>query len=81
MLVPLTSLTLIYQIRVIGSSSRLQLDPSSSKLSAEQKSALQNNIQLMRDAIVMFTTTGAARGVSGHTGAHTCALVTVPSCL
>ncbi|KAI1797214.1 transketolase [Ganoderma leucocontextum] len=47
---------------------KLQLDPSSSKLTAEQKSALQNNIQLMRDAIVMFTSTGAARGVSGHTG-------------
>lgn len=26
------------------------------------------NIQLLRDAIVLFTATGAARGVSGHTG-------------
>lgn len=26
------------------------------------------NIQLLRDAIVVFTATGAARGVSGHTG-------------
>ncbi|TBU55581.1 transketolase [Dichomitus squalens] len=47
---------------------KLQLDPSSPKLTAEQKSALKHNIQLMRDAIVLFTATGAARGVSGHTG-------------
>lgn len=29
---------------------------------------MKANIQLLRDAIVLFTATGAARGVSGHTG-------------
>ena len=47
---------------------RLVLDPSKPQLSSEQRSALKHNIQLMRDAIVLFTATGAARGVSGHTG-------------
>ena len=49
-------------------SPRLSLDPSKPKLSPEEKSTLQANIQLLRDAIVLFTATGAARGVSGHTG-------------
>ncbi|OBZ72046.1 Transketolase-like protein 2 [Grifola frondosa] len=47
---------------------KLKLDPSQPRLTAEQKAILQSNIQLMRDAIVLFTATGAARGVSGHTG-------------
>ncbi|KAG6888792.1 hypothetical protein C0995_005977 [Termitomyces sp. Mi166 len=47
---------------------KLALDPSKPKLSAEEKKALEANIQLFRDAIVLFTATGAARGVSGHTG-------------
>jgi hypothetical protein len=47
---------------------KLTLDPSQPQLTAEQKSALQDNIELFRDAIVLFTATGAARGVSGHTG-------------
>ena len=47
---------------------RLSLDPSKPKLSPEEKSTLEANIQLLRDAIVLFTATGAARGVSGHTG-------------
>ncbi|KAI0749399.1 transketolase [Daedaleopsis nitida] len=47
---------------------KLVLDPSKPQLSSEQRSALKHNIQLMRDAIVLFTATGAARGVSGHTG-------------
>ena len=47
---------------------RLVLDPSKPQLTDEQRSALKHNIQLMRDAIVLFTATGAARGVSGHTG-------------
>ena len=50
---------------------RLQLDPSNPKLTAEQKDALKNNVQIMRDAVVLFTATGAARGVSGHTGEYT----------
>ncbi|KAF9532653.1 transketolase [Crepidotus variabilis] len=47
---------------------KLKLDPSKGQLSSEEKSTLQHNIQLLRDAIVLFTATGAARGVSGHTG-------------
>ncbi|KAH7884795.1 thiamine diphosphate-binding protein [Phlebopus sp. FC_14] len=47
---------------------KLSLDPTKPQLSAEQKSTLLHNIQLFRDAIVLFTATGAARGVSGHTG-------------
>ncbi|KAI0784522.1 thiamine diphosphate-binding protein [Abortiporus biennis] len=47
---------------------KLTLDPSNPKLTDEQRNILKHNIQLMRDAIVLFTATGAARGVSGHTG-------------
>ncbi|KAJ5438186.1 uncharacterized protein N7458_009184 [Penicillium daleae] len=47
---------------------QLKLDPKNNTLSAEQKSDLQNNINIFRDAIIAFTATGAARGVSGHTG-------------
>ncbi|KAI0806123.1 transketolase [Irpex lacteus] len=46
----------------------LKLDPSNPKLTDDQLGTLKHNIQLMRDAIVLFTATGAARGVSGHTG-------------
>lgn len=60
--------------RIVGAnlieSPRLSLDPKQPKLTAEQKSDLQANIQLLRDALVLFTATGAARGVSGHTGEH-----------
>ncbi len=47
---------------------RISLDASVSTLNAEQKSALEANIQLCRDAIIFFTSTGAARGVGGHSG-------------
>ncbi|KIK94800.1 hypothetical protein PAXRUDRAFT_827622 [Paxillus rubicundulus Ve08.2h10] len=47
---------------------KLSLDPTKPQLTAEQRATLQHNIQLLRDAIVLFTATGAARGVSGHTG-------------
>ncbi len=47
---------------------QIKLDPSISTLTDEQRSALNDNIQLCRDAIVFFTATGAARGVGGHTG-------------
>lgn len=40
----------------------------SKSLNAEQKKQLLFNISLLRDSIVFFTATGAARGVSGHTG-------------
>ena len=46
----------------------LKLDPSVSKLSPEQRTDLLHNIGIFRDALVAFTATGAARGVSGHTG-------------
>lgn len=47
---------------------KIKLDPSKSALASDEKDALKYNIQLLRDAIVYFTATGAARGVSGHTG-------------
>ncbi|KAF9460310.1 transketolase [Collybia nuda] len=47
---------------------KLSLDPSKPTLNQEEKATLLTNIQLLRDAIVLFTATGAARGVSGHTG-------------
>ncbi|ERN40006.1 transketolase [Rubidibacter lacunae KORDI 51-2] len=46
----------------------LALDPAVTTLTDAQRSTLQANIQLCRDAIVFFTATGAARGVGGHTG-------------
>jgi transketolase len=52
----------------LGAYQRISLDPSVPTLTAEQKSALTANIQLCRDAIVFFTSTGAARGVGGHSG-------------
>ncbi|KAJ7056718.1 thiamine diphosphate-binding protein [Mycena amicta] len=47
---------------------KFKLDASNPKLTAQQKEDLLANIQLLRDAIVLFTASGAARGVSGHTG-------------
>ncbi|KIK57977.1 hypothetical protein GYMLUDRAFT_171585 [Collybiopsis luxurians FD-317 M1] len=47
---------------------KLTLDPSKPQLTEEQRATLKANIQLLRDVIVLFTATGAARGVSGHTG-------------
>ena len=52
----------------LGAYQRISLNPSHASLTAEQRSALQANIQLCRDAIIFFTATGAARGVGGHTG-------------
>ncbi|MGB7157749.1 MAG: transketolase C-terminal domain-containing protein [Tepidisphaeraceae bacterium] len=46
----------------------LKLDPSRQTLTAEQKSTLQHNIQLCRDAIVFFTAVSDAKGLTGHTG-------------
>ncbi|CAG8938951.1 unnamed protein product [Penicillium salamii] len=46
----------------------LKLDPKTPHLSAQQKSDLLHNINVFRDALVAFTATGSARGVSGHTG-------------
>jgi transketolase len=46
----------------------LQLDPAVSHLTDTEKSSLQHNIQLCRDAIVFFTALAGAKGLSGHTG-------------
>lgn len=55
---------------VVDHIARIKLDPSNSKLTEEQRTTLKANIQLLRDAMILFTATGAARGVSGHTGEH-----------
>lgn len=52
----------------LGAYKRITLDPSTSTLTDDQRAALKANIQLCRDALVFFTSTGAARGVGGHTG-------------
>jgi len=52
----------------LGAYKRIKLDPSNPTLTAEQRAELQANIQLLRDTIIFFTATGAARGVGGHTG-------------
>ena len=46
----------------------IALDANNPVLSDEQRTALKENIQLCRDALVFFTATGAARGVGGHSG-------------
>jgi transketolase len=46
----------------------LVLDPRNPKLTADQKAALQANIQLCRDAIIFFTAVADAKGLGGHTG-------------
>jgi transketolase len=47
---------------------KVSLDASKPTLSEDQKADLKANIQLLRDAIVFFTASGAAAGVGGHTG-------------
>lgn len=44
------------------------LDPSQPTLTDDQRSALQHNIGLCRDAITFFTAFAGARGLSGHSG-------------
>jgi transketolase len=46
----------------------LSLDPKVTALTPEQRSILQFNIQLCRDAIVFFTALAGSKGLSGHTG-------------
>jgi len=58
----------VWRADVLNVDLRLSLDPRNSQLSPDERAALLANIQLLRDAIVLFTATGAARGVSGHTG-------------
>ncbi|KAN0094213.1 putative transketolase [Hyaloscypha variabilis] len=64
----MVSATADFGIDVFAKYKHIALDPSNPKLSAEQKSDLLSNISLLRDTIVYFTSSGAARGVSGHTG-------------
>ncbi|WP_138506901.1 transketolase C-terminal domain-containing protein [Nostoc sp. PA-18-2419] len=52
----------------LGAYKPLALNPANPTLTDEQREILKANIQLCRDAIVLFTATGAARGVGGHTG-------------
>lgn len=48
---------------------KVSVDPfTQEKLSPSQKKAIQENIQLCRDAIVFFTACGSASGYGGHTG-------------
>ncbi|TIA93054.1 hypothetical protein E3P81_01091 [Wallemia ichthyophaga] len=47
---------------------KLSLDYKNPQLSQQQREDLLHNINVFRDAIVAFTATGSARGVSGHTG-------------
>jgi len=46
----------------------LKLDPSRQTLTPEQRDTLKQNIQLCRDAIVLFTAVSDAKGLTGHTG-------------
>jgi transketolase N-terminal domain/subunit len=64
----MASATANFGIDVFAKYKSISLDPTNSKLSAQQKSDLLSNISLLRDTIVYFTSSGAARGVSGHTG-------------
>lgn len=64
----MASATADFGIDVFARYKPISLDPTKPKLSEEQKSDLLSNISLLRDTIVYFTASGAARGVSGHTG-------------
>lgn len=57
-----------FPIDIQGEWKHIDLDVKSGKLSDSQKKDLLHNISVIRDSIIMFTATGAARGVSGHTG-------------
>lgn len=46
----------------------VKLDLKQGSLSEEQRAMLKSNIQLMRDAIVFFTSYSAKKGTGGHTG-------------
>ncbi|RFU26538.1 hypothetical protein B7463_g9804, partial [Scytalidium lignicola] len=64
----MASATADFGIDVFARYKPISLDPANPKLSEQQRSDLLSNISLLRDTIVYFTATGAARGVSGHTG-------------
>jgi transketolase len=52
----------------LGAYKRVPLDVGASALTEAQRSQLRTNIQLCRDAIVLFTGAADARGIGGHTG-------------
>jgi transketolase len=64
----MASPTADFGIDVFARYKSISLDPAVPTLSEQQRSDLLSNISLLRDTIVYFTSTGAARGVSGHTG-------------
>jgi hypothetical protein len=64
----MASATADFGIDVFARYKPIALDPSKGKLSDQEKADLLSNISLLRDTIVYFTASGAARGVSGHTG-------------
>lgn len=44
------------------------IDPFAGKISAEQRTQLLANIQVVRDSIVFFTAVAGAKGLGGHSG-------------
>ncbi|KAH8886157.1 putative transketolase [Thozetella sp. PMI_491] len=64
----MASATADFGIDVFARYRPISLDPANPKLSEQQKADLLSNISLLRDTVVYFTSSGAARGVSGHTG-------------
>jgi transketolase len=64
----MASATADFGIDVLAKYKTFALDPSNPKLTDQQRADLLSNISLLRDTIVYFTSSGAARGVSGHTG-------------
>lgn len=61
-------MSLEFGIDLRGLYKKVPLDPANPKLTDSQKKDLLANIHLFRDTIIYFTASGAARGVSGHTG-------------
>lgn len=57
-----------FGIDLLGKYKKVPLDPANRTLTDVQKRDILSNIQLFRDTIIYFTASGAARGVSGHTG-------------
>jgi len=52
----------------LGRFEPVPLDLAATRLTREQRAALERNVQLCRDAIVFFTAVAAAKGLGGHTG-------------
>ena len=52
----------------LASYQSVALDPAVPTLTGEQRQALEHNLALCRDAIVLFTSYAGARGLSGHSG-------------